>query len=377
MIYLDNAATTYKKPDAVYSAVRKAIKDYSVNVGRGSYALSVLAAEKIYAARYEIASFLNSNAPENVVFTLSATYALNLAIKGLITEKCHLIISDMEHNSVIRPIESLKEKIGVEYSIFNSGADRLELEIESHIRSDTQAIVSTLASNVTGKEIPLSVLSKVARKHNLKLIVDAAQYIGHKRIDLKETPCTVLCAPAHKALFGIMGLGFAVFSGDKSIETIIEGGSGNFSKSTKMPYALPERLEAGTLPSPAIAALYEGVKFIKSVGIDKIERQIYTLTKLSSEAILSVPGTVVYGKNLGIVSFNMKGFKPEYLCDRLNEFGISVRGGLHCAPSIHAKLGTSEYGAVRVSSSYFTTQREIYKLGIALKKIQRSANKSR
>ena len=371
MIYLDNAATTFKKPSAVYSAVKKSVKDYSVNVGRGAYDRSIAAAEKIYETRCEVASLLNFDSPEKVIFTLNATYALNLAIKGLIYEKCHVIISDIEHNSVIRPIESLKERLKVEYSVFNSDAESIEAEIESHVRRDTRAIVSTLASNVTGKEIPLSALSKIAVKHNLKLIVDASQYIGHKKIDLKETPCTVLCAPAHKALFGIMGLGFALFSSDDDINTLIEGGSGSGSKSYKMPKFLPERLEAGTLPLHAIVALNEGIKFINSVGIDTLERRINSLTERCCEAVLSVPGAVVYGKNLGIVSFNIKGLGSEFLSDKLNGYGICVRGGLECAPLAHEKLGTLEYGAVRVSSSYFTTEAELYKLSKALKMIVR------
>lgn len=371
MIYLDNAATTYKKPVAVYDAVKKSIKDYSVNVGRGAYTLSLMAAERVFEARSEISSFLNLNTPERVVFTLNATYALNLAIKGLIFEKCHVIISDIEHNSVLRPIEGLKQKFGVEYSAFNSDAEALEAEIESLIRSDTKAIISTLASNVTGKEIPLSILSNVAHRHKLKLIVDASQYIGHKRIDLKETPCSVLCAPAHKALFGITGLGFAVFCEENDIRTLIEGGSGSSSKSIEMPLHLPERLEAGTLPLPAIFGLCEGINFINRIGIEKIEKRMDILTELSAEAILSVPGAIVYGKNLGIVSFNLKDFKSEFLADQLNNFGICVRGGMHCAPSVHKKLGTAEYGALRVSVSYFTTESEIYKLEKALKKIQK------
>ncbi len=372
MIYLDNAATTNKKPNSVYKAVEKAVKNLSANAGRGTYDLSLRAAERIYETREELASFLNFSFPERIVFTMNATYALNLAIKGIISEKCHVLISDVEHNSVIRPIYKLIDELGINVSCFNSSAEYLDAEIESNIRPDTKAIVSTLASNVTGKEIPLEILSAVAKRNNLKLIVDASQYIGHKKIDLTKTPCTALCAPAHKALFGIMGLGFAVFSNAVDVATVIEGGSGAMSKNYYMPLALPERLEAGTLPGPAIVALCEGIKYIKRVGLKVIENKSRELTELCSNSILSVPGTIVYAKNLGIVTFNMKNFKSELLCERLNDFGICVRGGFHCAPSAHNKLGTDESGAVRVSMSHFSSKEDVYSLYRALKKIEKN-----
>ena len=371
MVYLDNAATTFKKPKTVYEAVNKCIKKLSANAGRGGYTLSLDAAEKIYETREEIAAFLNFSYPERVVFTVNATHALNLAIKGVIKEKCHVIISDIEHNSVTRPIQKLHDEIGVEYSVFNTDAEDLKSEIESHVKQDTKVIVSTLASNVTGKEIPLEMLSKVARERNLKLIIDASQYIGHKKIDLESTPCDALCAPAHKALFGIMGLGFAVFSQKIDVEPLLEGGSGSFSKSLYMPAYLPERLEAGTLPLPAIASLYEGIRYIKSIGIVNVEKRLQELTDLCCEAILSVSDNVIYGKNLGIICFNTRDIKSEDMCARLNSFDICVRGGLHCAPTAHKKLNTYEFGAVRVSLSYFTKKQDIYSLYRALKKSQK------
>ena len=368
MIYLDNAATTNKKPKSVYKAVKKTIKKLSANAGRGGYTLSVSAAEKIYDARREVASFLNYEYPERVVFTLNATYALNMAIKGLICEKCHVIISDVEHNAVIRPLNKLSNEIGIEYSCFNSNAEMLREEIESHIREDTRAIISTLAANVTGKEISLEILSEISRRRGLKLIVDASQYIGHKKIDLSKTPCDVLCAPGHKGLFGIMGVGLAVFS-DVAVKTLIEGGSGNFSKSLYMPDNLPERLEAGTLPLPAIISLYEGIKYINKVGLSKIEKKTTQLTELCSKYLLSVPGVILYSKNLGILTFNIKNYKSEFLSYCLSEQGVAVRGGFHCAPSAHYALGTEKYGAVRVSLSYFTSKRDLRVLRRALKKI--------
>ena len=198
MIYLDNAATTYRKPKTVYTAVSKAIKTLSSNPGRGAHDLSINAAKAVYSAREDVCGLLNFQYPERVIFSLNATYALNFAIKGLIKERCHVLLSDVEHNSVIRPIQKLKDSIGIDYSFFDSNATSLSEELEKSIKPDTKFIVSTLASNVTGKEISIETLSKVAKNRGIKLIVDASQYAGHKEINLGKYPCSALCAPGSR-----------------------------------------------------------------------------------------------------------------------------------------------------------------------------------
>ena len=184
MIYFDNAATTYKKPHRVIRAVEKCIKKYSANPGRGAHRLSISASEVVYDARESIARFFGMDAPERVVFTYNTTYALNIAIKTIISPSSHVIISNLEHNSVLRPIHKLKDIAGVQYSVFNAMADDLYAEIVSHIRSDTQAIVCTAASNVTGLQLPLEILSDIKKRFNLRLIIDGAQAAGHKKINL-------------------------------------------------------------------------------------------------------------------------------------------------------------------------------------------------
>ncbi len=370
MIYLDNAATTLKKPISVRHSVNECIKKYCANPGRSTHSLSLYASEEVFSARESVCDLLNTPSPENVIFTLNATYALNIAIKGLIKEKCHILLSDLEHNSVLRPIKKLEKDIGISYSFFSSFATSISEEIERHIRSDTKFIVSTLASNVTGKEIPIKTLSEIAKKHNIKLIIDASQYIGHKKIDLSATPCSALCAPAHKALFGISGLGFVVFSEKIIVQTLIEGGSGSNSLSLEMPDFLPERLEGGTLPLPAIVGLKEGINYILRTGYEEINEKSEKLTALCAEMILSVKNMILYGKNLGIVAFNMKGISSEALADKLNDYGICVRGGFQCAPLAHKAIGTYDNGAVRASLSYFSKEKELYKLYRSLKKIE-------
>lgn len=358
MIYLDNAATSFPKPRCVIRDLNSCLKKYCGNPGRSSHKLSLQASEAIYAVREEIAEHLSISTPENVVFTLNATYALNLAIKTFINEKCHILTSDFEHNSVIRPLEALKRRIGIEYSSFSTDGD-VEKSIKESIRADTKGIVASVASNVTGDSISLKILSKIAAEYNLFLIVDASQAIGHTKIDLKETPCDVLCAPAHKALFGIQGCGFAVFKDSTPRDSFIEGGSGSESVNPLMPVLLPERYEAGTLPTPAIVALGSGLKYIKDIGIENIEARLTMLTSELEARLAEIPDVKIYKSGTGIVSFNVADYPSSLVAGWLDKNGICTRGGLHCAPSIHKKLGTLEQGAVRISLSYLNSKSDI------------------
>lgn len=364
MIYFDNAATTFPKPNSVYEAVLKCLKHYCGNPGRSSHTLSIKSAEVIYDTRERVSNLLGVSKPENVVFTYNATYAINLALKTLIKGKCHVLTSDVEHNSVIRPLEKLRRVHGIEYSLFDS--DDPERSIEDLVRGDTVGIVSTLASNVTGAKIPLEILSDAAKKHNLFLIVDSSQLIGHARINLSKTPCDCLCAPAHKALFGIQGCGFAYFADSIRGDSFIEGGSGNESLSPQMPLLLPEGYEAGTLATPAIASLEAGIRFIEDVGIDNIDRQIDRFTVLLAQRLKSIDKVKLYSARGGIVSFGVADVPSSVISDELDRFGICVRGGLHCAPSAHKKLGTLDKGAVRASLSFLNTITEIEEFHKAL-----------
>ena len=359
MIYLDNAATTAKKPHSVLRDIKRNIKRQYGNPGRGSHTLSVRAGEVIYDTSEALSALLSAPCPENVVFTYNATYALNIAIKAMVREKCHIIISDMEHNSVYRPVIALCEQYGCEYSVFNTAAKSILSEIEGLIRSDTKILISTLSSNVNGREVPLEALSYVRRKHGIKLVIDASQAIGHKRINLSESPCDALCAPGHKALFGLQGTGFIYFDENFDGKTIIEGGSGNESANINMPRLLPERFEAGTLSTPAIASLKAGIKYIENIGIERIEAKIVYLTNALLDRLSSVKSVGMLDGNNGVVSFNLKGTDCERVAWLLNARGIFVRSGLHCAPLAHKAIGTLESGTVRVSLSVLNTEKEL------------------
>ncbi len=365
MIYLDNAATSFPKPRCVIRALNECVNEYCGNPGRSAHTLSIKSSEKIFETRAKIASLLKYQNPENVVFTLNASYALNLAIKTTVRENSHVIISDIEHNSVIRPLEALKMR-GVEYSVFKAN-ESFEEEIAKLLKDNSSCLIVNTNSNVTGEEISIERLYKIKQKYNLKLIIDASQTIGHREIDLSSGNVDVLCAPSHKALFGIQGAGFCVFCDGELRESFIEGGSGSESMNPRMPSALPEHFEAGTLPTPAIASLYAGLDFISKVGISEIEEKLNFLTEEVKARLLSVDGINIVGGNCGIISFFHNTIPSHVIAEKLNSFGIAVRSGFHCAPLIHKRLGTLNGGTVRVSLSYLNSKRDIDALYRALK----------
>ena len=367
MIYLDNAATSYPKPKCVIDKINFCLKNSCGNPGRSGHRLSLRASEEIYDAREKIANFLHFSYPERVVFTYNATYALNIAIKAFVCRKCHIITSDFEHNSVIRPLEAMKKRYDIEYSCFDT--DNLLESLYKNLREDTKGIICSVASNVTGKIIPLSILSKFARENSLFLIIDASQAVGHIDIDLTKNQCDALCAPGHKSLFGVQGSGFVIFSDKTRRDTIIEGGSGAESESPAMPILLPEGYEGGTLGTPAIASLGAGIDYISRIGIKNISAHLHHLTDELYERLVDIEGIKIYGAENGIVSFNYKNISSSEIARDLDEYGICVRGGLHCAPSAHKKIGSINQGTVRASFSLFNRVRDVDALYRAMKMI--------
>lgn len=358
IIYFDNAATSFPKPECVKTELIRCVRSYLGNPGRSSHKLSVRAAEEIYSAREQIANLLGIDTPECIVFTYNATHALNMAIKSYATENCHILTSDFEHNSVIRPLERLKETLGISYSCFSAEGDIIA-DLEAKTQENTRGMICSIASNVTGNELPLKILSDYAKEKGLFLIIDASQAIGHINIDVSETPCDALCAPGHKALFGIQGCGFAYYKDPVRKNTLIEGGSGTDSASPYMPELLPEGYEAGTPGTPAIVTLGRGVEFIKEIGINEINKKLLLLTERAKEVLWDIETVRIYKSGVGILSFNIGELPSSYVSSLLDKNGICVRGGLHCAPSIHRKLGTLNQGAVRLSFSYFNSIKEI------------------
>ena len=367
MIYFDNAATTYPKPERVIKSVTECIRNYCANAGRSSHDNAVKCAEKIYEARESIARHFNFGKPENVVFTENATYALNIAIKTLIPKNSHVIISNLEHNSVLRPIIKLANDGYLTYSVYNALTD-IEKNIKCLIKADTRAIISTLASNVSGFEIPISILSRVARENSLLFIADGSQLAGHKRIDLGKNPCDAFCAPGHKGLFGIQGAGFICFAGETlPTKSFIEGGSGFHSKLPTMPNELPELLEGGTLPTPAIVSLNEGISFIEDVTPDAIAEKITFLRSSLVERLENLKKIKIISASSAIVSLTQDSGEISKIDALLAREKIAIRSGLHCAPLAHNAYGTIEHGCVRISLSYFNSIDEVDALYSLLK----------
>lgn len=368
--YFDNAATTFPKPARVVNAVKECIEYYCGNPGRSSHSLSLKCSEKIYETRETVAHFLGFGHPENICFTQNATHALNIAIKGSIKEKCHCIISDLEHNSVLRPLTKQLTKLGGTLSFFDSSLCAGEA-IEPLLQEDTRFVICTMASNVTGSLTDIGGIEQLCRKRGIRLIVDASQYLGHIPLDMsRHDGIDILCAPGHKGLFGIQGSGFILFaSGTEGIDTLTEGGSGSNSLSISMPVDLPDRFEAGTVSTPAIVSLCEGIRFLEEFGMHSVKNKIDELTERTADIVSSVKKARILGCDNGICSFKIADTDSEDIARRLDGSGVCVRGGLHCSPLAHKKLGTLHGGTVRISLSVLNTTKELDRLYFALKKL--------
>ena len=379
MIYLDNAATTFPKPEAVYNAMMDCMKNYCANPGRAGHKLAMKAAREIYDTRENIAKLFNIDNPMNIVFTNNATDSLNLAIKGVVNKGDHIITTSMEHNSVIRPIKAL-EKVGVENTIVqcdDQGFLNID-DLEKAIKPNTKLIVTTHASNVCGTLIDIKSISEIANKHNILYLIDASQTVGVYDIDLKDIKADMLAAPGHKGLLGPQGTGILYIREGLNIDILKEGGTGSRSEDLFQPDLLPDKYESGTHNTPGIVGLNEGVKFIFKEGIDKIKEHEEELCKYMLERLEEVPNIIIYGpkdanKRASVISINignMDSGEITFLLD--SEYNIATRSGIHCAPLAHKTLGTLEQGAVRFSIGYFNTKEEIDKAINALKEIAKN-----
>ena len=377
MLYLDNAATTFPKPPEVAREVFRCITGYCGNPGRGGHSLSLAAAKKVYECRIAIAELIGCAEPESIVFTENTTHALNLVIKGLLKPGDHVIISDMEHNSVLRPIERLASDGVIEYSIFptrtldkKNSPTFICAGIARRMKKNTRAVICSHASNICSAALPLNEIGAFCKKYGLFFIVDAAQSAGRIPIDMQKMNIDALCAPAHKSLYGPQGAGFAALSPSVSerLSTLTEGGNGVNSLDSFMPEKPPERYEAGTLPTPSIAGLLEGIKFIRGVGIEAIQDYERDAFSYAHELLMNVNGITVYAPEHkgAVLLFNKEGKSPDEVSSFLNSQGICTRAGYHCAPLAHKTLGTYETGAVRASFGIFTTKANIEAFARAL-----------
>ena len=370
MIYLDNAATTFPKPTSVYEEMCRCIQKYCGNPGRSAHKLSQKSSEKIFECRTLLAEMFNAEV-ENIVFTYNTTYALNIAIKALVKENSHVLISDIEHNSVLRPIHALNESLHCSYSIFSTNGNDEDIlcDIFAKIRSNTSLLVCTHKSNIGCRQLPIDIIGKLCRNKGIKFIVDGAQSAGLYKIDVKNMCIDALCIPGHKSLYGPQGVGSVIFGDLESGRTFIEGGTGINSLELEMPDFLPERYEGGTLSTPSIVGLAEGIKWLNKLGIDKVrmhEEGLYLLLKdlLHLNENIKIYEMNPYAGNT--LLFNINSLSSAYVASELNKRDIYVRSGFQCSPLAHKILNTGDGGAVRVSFSVFNTQKDVYSLYDAL-----------
>lgn len=375
IIYLDNAATTFPKPPEVTAEVVRVTRSECGNPGRSSHRISIAAASTVYNCRVKIAELFGGN-EENVVFTLNATGALNLAIKTTLKRGDHVLISDIEHNSVLRPIYALKERGLITYDVYESFEDPEAqiTELKKKIKPKTAMICACHRSNICNLTLPIRSMGRFCRERGIIFLVDASQSAGILPISLDLDCIDLLCAPGHKGLYGPPGAGFAIFG--KRFETDIpdtftEGGNGLRSLSPKMPELLPDRLEAGTLPLIAIAGLSKGIDFVNGFPRGELLKREKRLYSLMHDRLANIKGTTVYhGSPGGILLFSAEGIPSERLASLLDAHGICVRAGFHCSPLAHKKLGTpAGDGAVRVSLGAFNTERDVIDLCLQTERI--------
>lgn len=376
MIYLDNSATTNPKPPGVINAVTIGMKKFSFNSGRGGYRQSVAAAEKIFSVR-EKAAALTGCQPQNIIFTHNCTTALNMAVKGLVRKGDHVLISNLEHNAVSRPVDTLSKRGIITYNVFayDYNDEVVIQNIRALIRPNTSMIICTQASNVFGCAFPIEKIAALAKEYGIRFVVDGAQGAGIFELDCHNAGVAAYCVAGHKGLYGPMSAGFIALDDDIVPETIIEGGTGSSSLMLSQPDFLPDRLESGTLNNSSVIGLGAGIDFVTQKGMSKIYSHelglvsfVYKELEKNSNAVLYTP-MPEKNKFAPIMSFNYKDYQSEKTAALLAEKGIAVRAGLHCAPLAHRSFGTQERGTVRFSPSVFTTFRDCENFLNSLKKL--------
>ncbi|MCH5352310.1 MAG: cysteine desulfurase [Acutalibacter sp.] len=380
MIYLDNSATTYPKPPQVREAMARAMREFGANPGRSGYEMSMRTSEAVFACRESAARFFGAAGPECVVFTPSCTQALNLVLKGYLKPGDHVVVSDLEHNAVMRPLTELTKQ-GVTYTaakVTPGDSDATMEAFRQAMRENTRLVICTQASNVFGIRVPVERIAALCHQYGAKICVDSAQSAGIIPIDMADSGIDFLCCAGHKGLYGPMGMGMLLFRDPQDLlKTLIEGGTGTQSRSMLQPDDPPERYESGTLNVPGIIALRAGIEFVRQKKPEVIWQAEMQKTEILYQRLSRIPGVKLYTERPGlpwyvpVLSFNVEGRPSEEVGELLAKPGIAVRCGLHCAPLAHEKMGTLETGTVRVSPSVFTKREEMEALANRIGQIAR------
>lgn len=376
MIYFDNAATSFPKPQIVYDTIMDSMMNYGANPGRSGHKLALKASRGIFDTRLALSKLLNIKNPLDLVFTFNCTESLNIAIKGILKPGDHVITTSMEHNSVLRPIKYL-EKIGVENTIVYGDLEgRIDPEdIRGKIKSNTKLIVTTHISNLTGTILDIKSIGRIAKEKGVLYLLDAAQSLGVYDIHPEEMNIDMIAFPGHKGLLGPQGTGGLYIRQGLKLDEVFQGGTGSSSDMLSQPEDMPDKFEAGTPNTSGIIGLGAGIRYIMEIGIDNIRKKELELTRDFIEGISRIEGIKIYGpKNIEeqapVVALNIKDIgssEISYILD--DHYNIAVRPGLHCAPLAHRTIGSLDQGAVRFSFGYENTHEEIDQAIRALREI--------
>ncbi|MCX7702547.1 MAG: aminotransferase class V-fold PLP-dependent enzyme [Planctomycetota bacterium] len=368
-IYLDNAATSHKKPKEVIEKVMEYLKETSCNPGRSAYPLAVKAGRLLFDIREKLASFFGVDEPTRLVFTRNATEAINLFLRGFLSPGSKVLTTSMEHNAVMRTLSALSEERNVRFEkIWGDGRGVLEpAQFREALRKEKyDLVVVNHMSNVSGTLAPLEEICSLCADMGVPVLVDVAQSAGTVLVKMPSEGDVAFAFTGHKSLMAIQGVGGLIFNNDslgKRVKPLITGGTGSLSSKEVQPDFLPDKLESGTLPMPAIVALGAAIDFINSTGLGKMENHKRRLTRSLIKGLSEIEKVTLYGtkdeRQVGVVSFTLKGMTTSEAGDKLSSAGVYCRVGLHCAPSAHRTLGTYPDGTIRFSVGYFNTEEDV------------------
>ena len=375
MIYLDNAATSWPKPDGVAQAMVDFMRDSGANPGRGGHTMSLAAGRTVFRCREALAALLNIGDSARLAFTQNATAAINAALFGTLHPGDHCVTSSWEHNAVARPLEELRRRgVGLTVVACDPGGVMDPEAFAAAMRPNTRLVAVMHASNVTGALFPAKQLAEVAHAGGALFLLDAAQTAGALPIDVRDIGVDLMAAPGHKSLLGPMGTGFLYVAPGVDLAPTVFGGTGSYSELLTMPEDYPDRLEAGTLNAPGLAGLHVAVNWLLEQGVDRIYAREQLYTNRLREELSDLRGVKVYGDHslAPVMAFNVENLSSVEVSSILDaSFGICTRSGLHCAPYAHGTLGTLGTGAVRVSPGPFTTDEDITALIDAVGEVAR------
>jgi cysteine desulfurase family protein len=369
-IYLDNAATSWPKPEAVYEAVDYYQRELGATIGRGAYREADEVGRRVAQARQRLVELIGGDDPQRIIFTANGTESLNLAIHGILRRGDHVVTSVVDHNSVLRPLRFLEEHLDISVDRVPCGADGVvdPAAVQAALRPNTRLIALVHASNVTGALQPIEAVGSIAAQHGVFYLVDAAQSLGHMPIDVNQVGAHLFAAPAHKGLLGPSGLGvlYVAPGCEEHLRPLRQGGTGTQSDEDRQPDALPDKYEPGNLNVPAVMGLAESLAYLSQQGLEQIHAHAQQVTARLLDGLTDIDGVTVYGprdtnRQLGVVSVSFAGLDPREAAVMLDSaYRVQTRAGIQCAPYMHQTLGTTKLGGtVRFSSSVFTSMEEV------------------